>query len=76
MKRVNIHIEEANLKALNKILKKLHSDADLGWWRSSITRADLIRYALAYIFGLEYTRIHVSADALKTSITKALKKAT
>jgi len=73
LKRINIHLDESNLKEIEKILTKVCSDPELGWWHRNIKRADLIRYALSYTFGLEFKSVHIPANALKTSLKKVIK---
>ncbi len=75
LKRVNIHIDDSDLKALDKIATEIQADKISGWGMYSIKRATLIRYAIANTFGFVYTHHWPSADTLKASLKKVLKKA-
>ena len=76
LKRINVHLDDADLKELETLVKKVQSaDRDL-WGLEYVNRAKLIRYAIAYTFGFEYTDSYPSADVLKKGLRKALKKAT
>ncbi len=74
LKRVNIHINEADLKKLDALVKQIHSTKDPSWWTRGVTRADLIRYALSNTFGFEFDNLHTSIETLKKELKKALKK--
>ena len=76
LKRVNIHIDDADLKKLDEIAKQTKCIKFVSWWTTRITRADLIRYALTNTFGFKFDNIHTNFDSLKKALKKALKKIT
>ncbi len=74
LKRVNVHLDDADLKQLDVILKKLQVLKGGLWGLCYANRAKLIRYAIANTYGLEYTDRWPSGDTLKKALKKALKK--
>jgi len=76
LKRVNIHLDDDDLKALDIILKKIQADNKSGYGLSYTNRAKLIRYAIAKTFDFPYTDSWPNADILRKALKKALKKAT
>lgn len=73
LKRVNIHIDEADLKKLDGIAMQIRKANNASWWTRNVSRADLIRYALTKTFNFEFDRSHTSVDILKKELKKVLK---
>ena len=64
MKRVNIHLEEVWLKKLDEICQKIKDNKIPDYWVWGVTRADLIRLAVAEFYGFESPYVHTSANRL------------
>lgn len=74
MIRVNVHFDSSWLKRLDEIKDQLMT-AEAGHWRLyNITRADLIRYAVAMVFGFDLGYVHVDKESLSEGLKKVLKK--
>lgn len=70
MKRVNVFLDGSAYNELEEIKEKVQ-DAELGRpYCYSITKADLIRYALHYTYKLRFPYVHTWDDQLE----KALKQ--
>jgi hypothetical protein len=70
-KRVKIDLEETLLRDLDDIVNKIQELSKKGYSAWSISRTDLIKFALASTFGLSYPYISIH----KKTVTKAVKEA-
>jgi len=68
-KNVRVDLEETLLQELDSIVNKLGEISNKGYSACSISRKDLINFAIASTFGLSYPYIPVS----KKKISKAIK---
>ncbi|MFA5271549.1 MAG: hypothetical protein WC412_04310 [Candidatus Omnitrophota bacterium] len=59
-KSVRVDLEETLLQELDSIVNKLGELSDKGYAACSISRKDLINFAIASTFGLSYPYIPVS----------------
>jgi len=74
MKRYNIHLDEGQVTELDKILAKVKGNEQDHWSIDDLSRADLIRFAIADTFQFKYDRIHGYDIDLAELIKKAIKK--
>jgi len=76
LKRVNIHLDDADLKEIEAILKKMQTEKNAEWGIHYAKRATLIRFAIAQTFNLKYHDRYPNFETLKKALKKALRKAT
>lgn len=70
MIRVNVFLDGRVYNKLEEIKEKVQ-DSDLGMpYCYSISRADLIRFALHYTYNLEFSDIHTWEDQLERALKK------
>lgn len=62
MKRVNLHFDNEVIEKLDEVCKKLREKRP--WYQRGISRADLIRLAVAQMFDLKFTYVHASKENL------------
>ena len=68
MKRVNVFLDGSVYDKLEEIKEKVQ-DSDLGMpYCYSITKADLIRFALHYTYKLKFPDIHTWDDVLERAL--------
>jgi len=64
LRRVNLHLEENQIKELDEIVRVLKEKADVINHVRPITRADLIRFAICRVYGLPYSYMHINKETL------------
>ena len=74
MKRYNIHLDEEQVAELDKILAKVKANEPHSWSINDLSRADLIRFAIANTFQLKYDVIHGYSVDMAEAIKKVIKK--
>lgn len=74
MKRYNIHLDPAWVKALDELRKAIIKEGGKYHSLSDLTRADLIRVALRSFFDLGPEYVHYYGDDLEKIIKKVIKK--
>ncbi len=72
-KTVRVDLEETLLRELDGIIKKLDELSDKGYSAWSVSRKDLINFAIASTFGLSYPYIPISKKKA-TRVIKDVKK--
>ena len=72
-KRVEIGLEETLLRELDDIVNKVQELSNKGYSAWSISRADLIRFAIASTFGLAYPYISINRKTLSKAIKETKK---
>lgn len=73
LKRVKVDLEETLLQELDGIVKKMGELSQKGYSAWSISREDLIRFAVASTFGLAYPYINVRKKNV-SRVAKELRK--
>lgn len=64
LKRTNIHFKKENLTELDEIVQLINDEFDKTNSQLSVTRADLIRFAIARTFGLGFSAVHIQKEEL------------
>lgn len=74
MKRINIHLGQGDLDELDKILKLVKEHPRAKYNLRTLSRADLIRFALAQYFGFTYTYLHCYSSAFLGALGEIIKR--
>jgi len=64
LKRTNIHFEEENLATLDDIVRRVNEELNEKKIGLSITRSDLVRFAISRTYGIGFCSLHISKDQL------------
>ena len=74
MKRVNIHLEEEWLRKLDELMNKIKYSKENKFWVQGLTRADLIRVAIAKYFSFNRLYTHSWGRDIDDLIKKVTRK--
>ncbi|MFA7676696.1 MAG: hypothetical protein WCY34_00835 [Candidatus Omnitrophota bacterium] len=73
LRKKRIHIEASLLEDIDSIIKKVQKLSEKGYQQWSVSREDLIRFAVASTFGLAYPYVNVDRKVFSKVLGKTKK---